>query len=172
MVATGLSLTSAAVVNPLQRGLGEIEDSPAAKLVRRVDREIVAPGNGRWAADSLAGVGLLNGQGVNSLSSFNDPVQPAGWQVIDPEKQFEKEWNRFAHIAFTWAAGAKPIITSPQTDLVVVRIDPCDPRLSELRLTLVVSSGPLTGSACLRELGRVQWQGPLLTLYERRPVDE
>jgi hypothetical protein len=167
--AVVLAIASAAVVNPVIRGLGEIDRSQAAKEIRRIDRALVASTGGRWATDGLLPNGLLTGQGVNSLSSYNDPVDRVGWQIIDPAMHFEDKWNRFGYIVFQWVPGqAEPVVEAPQNDIVVVSIDPCDPRLSRLQLKVIVTTRALPPSACLNKITQLQWQGQALTLFERR----
>jgi hypothetical protein len=152
-------------------GLGNVEDSAAATTVRAIDRRLVAPAGGTWAADSVYGVGLLNGQGVDSLSSYNDPVDERGWHVLDPSGRYEGVWNRFGYVVFQWVPGlAEPEIVAPVSDQVFVRADPCDPRFDRLRLTVVVSSAPLDQSACLTPVRDVRWSGSDLHLYERSPT--
>jgi hypothetical protein len=166
--AAGLSVLSAGAVNPLVHGLGELRESHAAQLVRNIDRQMVAPHQGTWASDSLLANGLLNGQGVNSLSSFNDPVSVTGWRALDATSQYESLWNRFARIVFRWTPGKDLKIEAPQADLVLVYVDPCDGRLSALRLQVVLASEPLD-EPCLQEIDRLRWQGESLTLYSRTP---
>lgn len=166
--AVVISVVSGALVNPVTLGLGAIDDSHAAALVRRIDERVVDRGGGTWAADDIYVNGLLNAQGVDSLSSFNDPVDPRGWRVLDPSGRRRDVWNRFAYIRFVWEPGrGRPEIEAPVTDVVVVRADPCDPRLGRLRLRAVVSSQPLDG-ACLRERATFRWQGNRFRIYDRR----
>jgi hypothetical protein len=169
--ATTVAVVSGLLVNPLAHGLGALDDSPAAKLIRRVDRQVVKPANGTWAADTVYGIGLLNGEGVTSLTSYNDPVDEAGWRVLDPTGRYEGVWNRFGYIIFDWRPGLEqPQITAPVDDQVYVIADPCDPRLDRLHLRAIVSSHPLDDSACLRPVRRFQWMQEDLHVYERAPV--
>jgi hypothetical protein len=168
-IAVGVSLAvvvvSAAVVNPLMHGLGELADSPAAAAVRRINGRVVAPAHGTWAADSIYADALLNGQGLNSLSSYNDPVDEDAWRILDPRRAYEPEWNRFGYIIFEWQDGAgKPVITNPAPDMVAVKMDPCDARLSRLHMRAILSSKPLS-SSCLTKLDDVEWQGTPYSAY-------
>ena len=90
----------------------------------RLDRTYVSPTASTWAGDDLFLVPLLNGTGVDSLSSFDDPVDRDGWHVLDPAGTYETQWNRFAYVRLELEAGlAEPVVESPQPDVVVVRID-------------------------------------------------
>jgi len=167
-IAVTLSVVSGILVNPLIEGTGALEDSRAARVVQRIDERQVEPRGGTWAADNTFVNGLLNGQGVNSLSSFNDPVDADGWRVLDPRGRYESAWNRFAYIVFSWNSSLRrPLIRSTSADVVVVEIDPCDRRLGRLELRRVVSSTPLEAS-CLTEQARFRWQGSQYRIYARR----
>lgn len=157
----------AAFVNPLTIGTGAIHSSEAAGDIRRIDQETVSPVGGTWAADDLALVPLLNGVGVNALSSFNDPVNEAGWSILDPAGGYRNQWNRFGYIFFRWEPGLPdPVIENPSPDVVMVRIDPCDAALDELRLTMLVASTPIEGR-CLSPESRFMWQGSERLVWRR-----
>jgi hypothetical protein len=169
-MVTVLALLSGASVNPLMRGLGELTNSTAAATVRRVDTAIVATERENWAADSGGVIALLNAQGVNSLSSFNDPVNKRAWRALDTQGRYEPQWNRFGYIVFHWEPGHHGInVENPAEDVVLVRIDPCDSRLANLGLRAVVSSQPLDGATCLSPVAQMRWMGTQQTVYMRAP---
>ncbi len=162
-----IALLITSQVNPLTKGIGALKNSEAAQTVRAVDVDVGGQGSAIWAADDLLLVPLLNGVGVDSLSSFNDPVDQEGWRRLDPDGEYEQQWNRFAYVLFRWEPGLpSPIIESPQPDVVVVRVDPCDPALDRVRLDLIVSSAALDQS-CLTDVGSFPWQGIERSIYLR-----
>jgi hypothetical protein len=163
-----VALAISSQVNPLTRGIGALESSTAASQVEALDRIIRSDDPGAvWAGDDLYLVPLLNGTGVNSLSSFNDPVSPEGWRTLDPSNQYEERWNRFGYIVFRWEPGLPvPVVESPSPDIVVVGVDPCDAALDDLGLRAIVSSATLEGS-CLTSRGEFSWQGLQRNMYER-----
>jgi hypothetical protein len=166
-----ISCLIAAFVNPLTTGVGAIRHSPPATELRWIDETLVRPVNGTWAADDFRLIALLNGNGFDALSSFNDPVDENGWSILDPEGRFETEWNRLGYILFRWAPGRqRPGIENPRTDVVLVRIDPCDPRLDRLGLTALISSGPISGS-CLVPVATFDWDGRERVVWRRLPTD-
>jgi hypothetical protein len=170
VTAVVVAVVSGVLVNPLTVGLGALDDSRASALVERLDERFVERGDGAWAADDIYVNGLLNAHGVRSLSSFNDPVVPSGWRVLDPRGRQEAAWNRFAYIFFDWSPEQTGVtIENPTQDQISVRIDPCNPRLDRLSLRAVVSEEPLT-AACLAERARFRWQGRQFRVYERARV--
>jgi hypothetical protein len=169
VLATVLAISSGVLVNPLVQGAGALDNSGPARLVRHLDRTQVAPTHGAWAADSPYVDGLLNGEGVNSLSSFNNPVDEKGWRVLDPHGTYEKQWNRFAYISFDWDPAMKGVrVQNPELDNLIVSISPCSERLAKLHLRMVVSSHPLDAS-CLVPVGRFKWMGATQSVYRRKP---
>jgi hypothetical protein len=163
-----LGLLSGAGVNPLMRGLGELTNSPAAETVRHVDASMIAADRENWAADSESVDALLNSQGINSLSSFNDPVDTRAWRVLDPSGRYERQWNRYGYIVFQWRTGRRPPkVENPAPDVVSVTVDPCEPRLSKLGLRIVVSSRPLPRATCLSRVAQMQWMGAPQIVYRR-----
>jgi len=167
VLATALAITSGILVNPLMQGTGALGSSQAATVVRHLDRTVAAPSHGTWAADSILADALLNGEGVNSLTSFNNPVDTGGWERLDPHRTFEKQWNRFAYINFVWDPTLVGVrVRASALDHVVVTIDPCSVRLDPFKLRLVVSSHRL-GAPCLAPVGRLRWMGTRYSIYRR-----
>jgi hypothetical protein len=170
VLATLLAVGSGILVNPLVQGTGALASTPAAAEVRHLDRTTVEPTHGAWAGDTVLVDALLNGEGVNSLSSFNNPVDPRGWQRLDPHRRYERQWNRFGYISFTWDTALTGVrVHAPQKDYVVVTIDPCSPRLASFKLRMVVSSHPLV-APCLAPAGHVHWMGTRYSIYRRASV--
>jgi hypothetical protein len=167
-VLATFAVVSTLQVNPLMHGLGKLEESAAADRVRALDASIVGPAHGAWAADTVEANGLLNGQGVNSLSSFNDPVDEKGWHVLDPHNHGELAWNRYGYIVFDWQPKLSGVqIGAPVTDQVYVFIDPCNAKLDRLHLKMLLSSRKLPDADCLDSRGTIRWQGTNYHVYER-----
>src|SRR5262249_45911978 len=130
-----------------------------------IDKHVVRPVGGNWAAEGLAASALLNGQGASSLSSYNDPVDSKAWRVLDPDGRFEPAWNRLGYIDFLWDPTARePIIENPEADVVRVRVDPCDARLARLRLVAILAEHAVD-APCLRKLDTLHWHGEHLSAY-------
>jgi hypothetical protein len=169
VLATALAVSSGILVNPLVKGTGALDDSSAARLVRQIDKTSVAPVHGTWAADTNFADGLLNGEGVNSLSSFNNPVDANGWRRLDPHDTYKTEWNRFGYIVFAWnTRSSRLTVDNPTGDAVRVFINPCSRDLSAFNLRVVVSAHPLT-APCLVPAGHFRWMGARYSVYRREP---
>jgi hypothetical protein len=169
VLATALAVSSGILVNPLVKGTGALDNSSAARLVRHIDTTSV-PVHGTWAADTWFADGLLNGEGVNSLSSFNNPVNTPGWRRLDPHDKYKTEWNRFGYIIFGWNTRLRRVVVdNPTGDSVRVFINPCSRNLSAFNLRVVVSSHPLT-APCLVTAGHIRWMGTQYSVYRREPA--
>ena len=104
---------------------------------------------------------------MNSLSSFNNPVDTKGWRRLDPHAVYENQWNRFGYISFSWNTTLyEPVIESPAKDYVIVLINPCSASLTTFRLRMIVSSHALR-APCLAPAGRMEWMGTRDFLYRR-----
>jgi hypothetical protein len=167
VLATALAVSSGILVNPLVKGTGALDNSTAARTVRQIDKTSVAPFHGTWAADDIFASGLLNGEGVNSLSSFNNPVDAQGWRKLDPQNTYQNQWNRYGYIVFSWDTNS-PFLTvdNPAIDAVKVFINPCSRKLSAFNLRMVVASHPLTAS-CLVPAGHFRWMNIQFSVYRR-----
>jgi hypothetical protein len=167
VLATALAVSSGILVNPLVSGTGALDNSSPARVVRQIDRTTVAPFHGTWAADSNFADGLLNGQGVNSLSSFNNPVDAQGWRKLDPQNRFQNQWNRYGYIVFAWDTKSLGLrLDNPAQDVVRVFINPCSRKLSTFNLRVVVAAHPLTAS-CLVRAGHFRWMNAQYSVYRR-----
>jgi hypothetical protein len=162
---TVMALLCVCLVNPITYKFGDIATSKAARLVSEIDSASMR--QSIWATDDIYLVSLLNFQGINSLSSFNDPVGE-NWRIIDKSGEFEASWNRFAYINFNWNEDSKQIvITSPYPDVIEVNVNPCDKSLRKLQLTHIISSRqlPIASKDCLHEVDQFKWYGIIRYLY-------
>jgi hypothetical protein len=144
---------SAVAINPLQRGLVPLVDSPSAQLGRELRSR---PGAGAvldfWGG-LLEARGGLTASGVKLVSGVNLYPDKAAWRVLDPNDARRRVWDSYNNAV--WRPG--PLGSAPRIrgsgDTVRVRIDPCDPRLGRLGVGTVVSIVPLT-YPCLVETDR------------------
>ena len=158
---------SAATVNPLQRGLGELVDSPAAQLGRelraRRDTGVVMEVFANPSGD-LTALGGLTASGVPLITGMNGYPNTSAWRVLDPSGSSRHAWDRYANAI--WAAGppgSQPKIQLFPPAALTVVVDPCDPRLAKLGVQTVVSDQELN-RPCLTEIKRTM-RGPTLFAY-------
>jgi len=162
VLASCAALVAVANINPLVRDFGSLKDSPISEAVRKGSNEAERP---VWAVDDLYLVPIVNFQGIDSLSSFNDPVGEKGWGTLDPSGEASFNWNRFAYILFDWNEEAKePKIVSSAPDVIMVSASPCDRQLKQLGVSHIISSKELNQD-CLSHRGHYLWMGASRYLY-------
>ncbi len=158
---------SAATVNPLQRGLSELVESPAAQLGRelraRRDTGVVLQVFANPSGD-LTALGGLTASGVPLITGMNGYPNVSAWRVLDPRGSSRRAWDRYANAIWTAGpAGSQPQIQLYPPAALTVTVDPCDPRLAKLGVQTVVSDQDLNRS-CLTEIERTR-RGPTLFAY-------
>lgn len=84
-------------VRPIQRGFDAIDSKPAAKEIRSVNE--ADPGQ-KWIAVSqtapLSAYSIACGSAT--INSINDYPNLELWNKLDPEKQYNDIYNRYAHV--------------------------------------------------------------------------
>jgi hypothetical protein len=90
------------------------------------------------------------------------------WMVLDPEERYVQAWNRgTSYIAVLPIVGlAEPIIETPQPDIIVIRIDPCDAALDTFQVTHMITSTPMD-SPCLSLIGEFEFSRTTRFTYQR-----
>lgn len=91
-----LSFLTGVMVNPIQQGIGVIENSRIVKTISMINRKE----RGVWLVDNLMfpniNIPLLAGSAtINSTSVY--PNLNA-WHKIDTKKEYEEIYNRFSHV--------------------------------------------------------------------------
>jgi hypothetical protein len=137
----------AIVVNPLQRGLGPLLDSPAAQL-GRVLRDRRGTGAVVFLANDPRGdiraLSAMTSSGVDDTSALNLYPRPAAWQRLDTDGSDEHNWNRYANALWGVAPeGSEPRVFRNTRDSIIVMVDPCEGSISRLGVRTVVSFVPL-----------------------------
>lgn len=147
MVCLGLLTT--AQVNPLYQGVFDLrETEPGREIIAMHDRD----------PDSLwVGVGgrmttaLILEAGVTGLNGFQGAPSQQMWTMIDPQHQYEQNWNRLAGVSWTPGAG-EPVVSNPFPDQILVTFDACS-RFAQDNVTYVVSDATVElPGACLTRM--------------------
>ena len=152
---------SAAWVNPLVRGVGDLYDSSSATRLREVAV------SGRVASDQIGLDALLIANAIPTLGGqLNWGPDEHAWAVLDPEGMRREAWNRGASsLQFAWNPSRLDIdISAPFPDVVMVDMHPCNPILNDFGVEWVMSSQPLE-TACLSETLQFTWGGLPRWLY-------
>ncbi len=86
-------------VNPVRKGVDDIEDTPVLNMMREIHEK---DPHALWVVDQdndylpMVNCGLLIGAPtINSTNVYPDMDR---WHLIDTEKQYESVYNRYAHI--------------------------------------------------------------------------
>jgi len=161
------SLWQSSHINPIQRNLAPLVDSPLRAAVDRAKERF--PADVGWVAFSTDNFvrGTLTAAGVNNLSSISVFPDTEQWEVLDPDNKFQAVWNRYAHVQFVAGAPGDPVsITLNATDSLTVTIDPCAEELKKLKVRIFVGQAE-NPPACSRPFASVDHGAGRLTLYER-----
>lgn len=87
---------SGLMVHPLNKGLDVIYSKPLAQEVMKITQD---DPYGKWlVVDVLHVDGYLVACGAPTINSTNTVPNYDMWEALDPDKIYEKAWNRYAHI--------------------------------------------------------------------------
>jgi hypothetical protein len=152
-------------VNPLYRGVYDLRRTALVNHMRALD----ARGPGGWV--SLAGSpgnAILVESGLSTYSAVYSYPRFANWRLLDPSGSHRKDYNRYAHIAFT-DGDVDGDISSPQADVVQVHLDPCA-QFAQVSVRHVLSDHPVRPSPCLRQREQVIEGKRVYLLYDVVPA--
>jgi hypothetical protein len=121
-------------VNPLSQGLAPFFDNKIYKMVSDLNAK---DPNAGWVVfgGKYQYANYLKSAGINCFNGvqFTPPMEKL--HVLDPLKQNEGVYNRYAHICFSrmiYDERDSISFTLNQPDLYTVNMDPCSPRLKQL----------------------------------------
>ena len=166
-----LLLWIAVQVNPVIFGLGDLRASDAAVAARQIGA--AAREEGAFvASDSPYVSALLVANGAPSVTGWQIAgPRPDEWRLLDPDGSDEELWNRGAsYLRFTFdgVAGAEPVISNPNPDIVSVSVDPCG-LPDELRIGTLVSRHKLD-APCLTQSQEFVWGRKRQRVYTVEPT--
>lgn len=157
LLSVVMIVLSTILVNPWTIGLGALNHSEAMTTVQRISE---SNPSGRWATSGFYVDALMVSAGVPQLSGqqFGAPNRPA-WTVLDPDNQFEENWNRGqSYINFQLAPSQTFSIWNPSPDVIQVVGDPCESRFSNAGLQFLISEQSFT-TECSRVVATIRWIG-------------
>jgi hypothetical protein len=150
-------------VNPLYRGVYDLNDTGAGKDIARIeakdpDAQWVGIG-GRYATP------LLVESGVTAFNGVQTYPPEKMWRQVDPSGKYEDEWNRLANVGWVAGSGA-PVVSNPYRDQIQVTFDACS-TFAQRHVDYVLSEAPLE-SSCLVEVDDARQGASDMTIYRVR----
>ncbi|MCU1405769.1 MAG: hypothetical protein JWQ43_2072, partial [Glaciihabitans sp.] len=158
LILTGMG---SATVNPVYVGVYDLRETDVAKTVISMD----ATEDYAWVGigDRLTTAVLLE-SGVQAYNGFQGAPSQEMWDQIDPDGEYEFEWNRLAGISWTPGQG-DPVVTNPYPDAILATFDACDDFAQE-NVDYVLSDVVDITSDCLVPEKSFEVASGVLTIYE------
>lgn len=115
--------------------------------------------------------GIVTATGVNHLTSASPYPDVDSWLVLDPRREHEEVWNRYATVSFELGPkGSDPVFTLVTPDGFSVEVDPCDPRLERLGVDLFITENQVA-QECATFIQEARLGASLFRIYERTGPD-
>lgn len=137
-----LAFIGAAHVNPLYRGVYNLNQTPLVREMKELEGR--AGSEARWV-----GVGtspwpnaVLMQAGLPAFNGVQGAPPKEMWQLIDPDGAYEQEWNRLANVFWVAGEGA-PHPQNPAPDQIMLTFDSCS-SFAQDNVTFVLSDTELT----------------------------
>jgi hypothetical protein len=141
------SLTIGAAVNPLYRGIFNLNDTRVGHAVSEINES--EPGT--WVAvGETTTMAVLVSSGVDAYSGMQPYPSSKMWHEIDPDASDEQAWNRLGYVRWVFGAG-EPVSTNPVTDQIVTTFDACS-RFAQAHVSYVLADRDAPETTCLRLL--------------------
>jgi len=152
-------------INPIQIGADPLLTNPVAQLVQRVESNMGRDKGWMLIGGDIYVRGSIEATGVSFLSGVSRYPNWDAWLILDPTLQYEESWNRYGHLSISVGEkNSEPVISSPQSDVIQIVIDPCDKRLELLNVDLVVVQD-MEISGCGTLLDDVTWGNRKIRVY-------
>jgi len=156
-------------INPLQVGAESILKNPVSKMVSQVENQLGQDVGWLTIGADIYVRGTIEASGAEFVSGISRYPAASAWRILDMSNKFEEAWNRYAHLAFeVGPPGSSPSMTSPQADVVYVTVDPCDQRLKQLNVDVVVTQD-YELPTCGRLVAETSWGARTIRAYDMAP---
>jgi len=162
-IAAAVSITTVSFINPIRTDIRPMVDNPLVQEVERID-----PFKDKtWLTFSgTAQVrGLMTSTGARVLSSVSPYPDRSFWNVVDPEDKYIDSWNRYGHVHFI-KTSKEITITSPQSDVIEIALDPCSVGSSFLSKALLIESST-EAIPCARVISSFDFQDTTWFILQR-----
>jgi hypothetical protein len=149
-------------VNPVQKSLNGITNGDVVERLKSYGN-----GSSLWASDSNFVDALLMANSIHSLSGQQlIGPNPEVWKDLDPTGASEGSWNRGAsYVVFSWSGNEIPEISTPNGDVIQVKVEPCALSKQFTNLDYIISNNDL-GDSCLTKVDEFVQFGQLNTIYK------
>lgn len=159
VVFLAVSMLSSAWVNPIYRGVFDLNDTKILKAAKAVDPD----GEGQWVGLGLYSGTALVESGLTAYNGFQSAPPELMWSQIDPNGQFEEKWNRLALVHWHPGAG-EPVPDNPGQDQILLNFDSCSEFAQEF-VTNVLSEMAVD-QPCLERIKTVRQGANDFSIYE------
>lgn len=149
----GLIIVSGFFVNPIVEGTGAIFEKTLAKEIQKIDQK--DPGKIWLTEDEL--YNFTPTLGVKAFNTVRFYPDMNAWKKIDPDRKYEKFYNRYAHTRM-FIAKEETSFTLDRPDMFSVTLNFND--AEKLGIKYVVSKRPLNDYNQLYETQFTQLYGP------------
>ena len=124
-------------VNPINRGISPITNRPISHYVSDT---VKSDPDSKWLTVNTSSVvsNLIMANGARVLDATNFYPDNAKWEILDPDKEYEDCYNRYANMVFFFTDGEE-YMENPTPDSINVYISPLE--LEKLGVKYLVSGG-------------------------------
>jgi hypothetical protein len=145
-IVVGLGLIgSSALFNPLATSLDQLYDSDLARHIVLLDK--TSESRPLWICYGPGDTGILvTLLGGRTISGIQFPPQISLWRDLDPERQFDEQYNRDAWVNLTYQDGQRPVsFANPNPHNLDVNVAPDHPALLARGARYILATGYARG---------------------------
>ncbi|MCU1542245.1 MAG: hypothetical protein JWM50_110 [Microbacteriaceae bacterium] len=154
------ALTIGAGVNPLYRGLYNLNDTRIGQAVLEINRQ----DRGTWlGVGENPSMAVLMSSGVDAYSGMQPYPSEEMWHDIDPDKSDEDVWNRLAYVRWKFGVG-EPVSTAPVADQIITTFDACS-EFAQQHVDYVLADSDPPSMECLTSLDEEKQGGTDMAIY-------
>lgn len=137
LLLTGIILLSGATINPVVHGLEALETKALSVKIKEI---VNSDSQSYWIADNSHLYQYPQMFGAKALDGVRFYPDVTLMSILDPQNQFENEWNRYAHIHYT-LVGEETSMTNPAPDNLSISLSV--DKLDELKVKYILSNREL-----------------------------
>ena len=116
----GLVIFSTISVNPVARGISDIDNHPSADFIKEKVKE--DPSSYWIGYDSLLYPSYILANGGKAINAVNFYPDWKKWEIIDEEGKYKDVYNRYAHIVINFSEDNEIHMENPLPDQIQLKI--------------------------------------------------